>query len=427
MLGFGFWLSPRQSWLGCWGVCVCVRAAPVPRQSRLGFVVRVSRFGLWLSTRQSWQGCWGVCVCVCAPLAPRQSWLGCAVWVCVLGFWFRVLPATLGWGLGCVCLCARSACTPPILAGVCGVGVSVQVVAFTPPILAGVLGRVCLCARSACTPPVLAGVCSVGVCLGSGFGCAPPFLAGVLGCVCVGVRPPPSPRHSWPGFVVCGLGVAWHLLPCSGSLRVLRASRVGGTWSPLLLGTCRCAVVVAGGVPLWRASWPRVVCRASSGPVALGAPAGFPVAVVPSPTPGAFAPGFTGRLRGARGGRPRTGLMVPATCPCRGRGAGLAPRRTRSGLRDGVGPGGSLRRRSRAACAAVIWRVWTWSLTLPVSRTVRLLAGASAGAPGLFHVDADTSPFGSEDATPGSRACVRVRALLGRVGRAGLPGAFWCA
>ena len=35
--------------------------------------------------------------------------------------------------------------------------------------------------------------------------------------------------------------------------------------------------------------------------------------------------------------------------------------------------------------------------------------------------------FGSEDATPGSRACVRVLALLGRVGRAGLPGAFWCA
>ena len=28
---------------------------------------------------------------------------------------------------------------------------------------------------------------------------------------------------------------------------------------------------------------------------------------------------------------------------------------------------------------------------------------------------------------PGSRACVRVLALLGRVGRAGLPGAFWCA
>ena len=116
---------------------------------------------------------------------------------------------------------------------------------------------------------------------------------------------------------------------------------------------------------------PALVRRASSGPVALGAPVGFPVAVVPSPTPGAVAPGFTGWLRGASGGRPRTGLIVPATGPCRGRGAGLAPRRTRSGPRDGVVPGGSLRLRSWAACVAVVWRVWTRSLTRPVSRTVR--------------------------------------------------------
>ena len=153
----------------------------------------------------------------------------------------------------------------------------------------------------------------------------------------------------------------------------------------------------------------------------------FPVAVVPSPTPGAVAPGFTGWLRGARGGRPRTGVIVPAAGPCRGKGAGRAPRRTGLGPRDGVVPGGSLRLRSWAACAAVVWRVWTPSLTRPVSRTVRLATGDSAGAPGLTRVDADTAPFGSEDATPGSRACVRVRALLGRVGRAGLPGAFWCA
>ena len=53
--------------------------------------------------------------------------------------------------------------------------------------------------------------------------------------------------------------------------------------------------------------------------------------------------------------------------------------------------------------------------------------GDSAGAPGLFCVDADTSPFGPEDDTPGSCACVRVLVRLGRVGRAGLPGAFWCA
>ena len=172
---------------------------------------------------------------------------------------------------------------------------------------------------------------------------------------------------------------------------------------------------------------PALVRRSSSGPVALGAPVGFPVHVVRSPTPGAVAPGFTGWLRGARGGRPRTGLIVPAAGPCRGKGAGRAPRRTRSGPRNGVVPGGSLRLRSWAACAAVVWRVWTQSLTRPVSRTVRLATGDSAGAPGLSRVDADTALFGSEDATPGSRASVRLCALLGRVGRAGLPGAFWCA
>ena len=48
----------------------------------------------------------------------------------------------------------------------------------------------------------------------------------------------------------------------------------------------------------------------------------------------------------------------------------------------------------------------------PVSCTVRLSTGDSAGALQLFCVDADTSPSGSEDATPGSRACAHVRAFL---------------
>ena len=117
---------------------------------------------------------------------------------------------------------------------------------------------------------------------------------------------------------------------------------------------------------------PALVRRASSGPIALGAPDGFPVAVVPFPTPGAVAPGFTGWLRGARGGRPRTGLFVPAAGPCQGKGAERAPCPTRSGPRDGVVPGESLLLRSWAACPAVVWRVWTRSLTRPVSRTVRL-------------------------------------------------------
>ena len=191
----------------------------------------------------------GVLGCVCArvraPLVPRTSRLGCAVWVWVFGLGFRLRPATPGWGIGvCVCWWACSSCTPPLLAGVCFVGV---------------------CARAR----VLA-----------------------------------APRHSWLGSVVCGLAVAWHLFLCRGSLRVVRALRVCRPRRPSLLGTCPCALVVAGGVPLWRAFWPRVVRRAASGPVALSASVGFPEAVVRFPNPGACAPGFTGWLRGARGGRP---------------------------------------------------------------------------------------------------------------------------
>ena len=72
-------------------------------------------------------------------------------------------------------------------------------------------------------------------------------------------------------------------------------------------------------------------------------------------------------------------------------------------------------------------RVWGRSLTRPASRTVCRSTGDWAGAAGLFRVDADTSVCGSEDATPGSRACVHVLVRPGRVGRAGLPGTFWCA
>ena len=70
-------------------------------------------------------------------------------------------------------------------------------------------------------------------------------------------------------------------------------------------------------------------------------------------------------------------------------GPRLAPRHTPSGPGCGVVPGGSPRRQSWAACAAVVLRVWTRSLTRPVSRTVRLAAGCLAGAPGL-RVDAGT-------------------------------------
>ena len=42
-------------------------------------------------------------------------------------------------------------------------------------------------------------------------------------------------------------------------------------------------------------------------------------------------------------------------------------------------------------------------------------------------METDTSPFVSEDATPGSGVCVRVLSFLGRFKRAGLRGALWCA
>ena len=375
--------APRHSWLGCWAVCVLVCVLPLyPATPGCGVRCGCVCLGSGCQLRPATPG-WGVGVCVCwcvcssctPPLlagvcgvgvcawarvsaAPRLSWLGC--WgVCVLVCPLHLHPATPRWGArcGCVCLGSCFCCAPPLLAGVLGclcarvraslvprhswLGCAVWVCVFglgfrlrpaTPGWAVGVC--VCWCARSACTPPLLAGVCVVDVCA----------WAQVLAAL----------RLSWLGFVVCGLAVAWHLFLCRGPLRVVCALRVCGPRRQSLLGTCPCALVVAGGVPLRRASWPRVVRRASCGPVPLGAPVGFPDDVVPFPTLGACAPGFTGWLHGARGGRPRTGLIVPAAGPRRGSVAGLAPRGTRSGPRDGVVRGGCIRHRSWAACAAVV-------------------------------------------------------------------------
>ena len=68
----------------------------------------------------------------------------------------------------------------------------------------------------------------------------------------------PLPTGRGCGVRARGPGCPWHILLCRGSLCVVRASQVLGTRQPLWLGSCPRAVVVAGGVPLWRASWPRV-------------------------------------------------------------------------------------------------------------------------------------------------------------------------
>ena len=265
------------------------------------------------------------------------------------------------------------------------------------------------------------------VCLGSSFGCAQPLLAGlcVVG-VCARARVLAVPRLSWVGFVVCGLVVAWHLFVCRGSVRVVRGLRVSGTRRPSLLGTCLCALVVAGGVPLWRASWPRVVCRASSGRVALVALVGFPVAVVPFPTPGAWPPALLGGCAGhAEAGQEPDSLCLPLA-PAEAGALGslrVVPVRAPAMGLSLAGPSSVVLR-----LRALRWLACVDPVTdASGSWTVRRSTGDLAGAPGLFCVDADTSLLGSEDATPGSRACVRVLALLGQVGRAGLPRAFWCA
>ena len=123
-LGSGFGCAP-QLLAGLLGFCVCSCARSACTLPLLAGVcgVRVCAWARVLAgPRLSWLGCWGVRVCVRAPLVPRHSWLGCAC----LGSGFGCAPPLLAGVLGCACLFACSACTPPLLARVCAVGVCVR-------------------------------------------------------------------------------------------------------------------------------------------------------------------------------------------------------------------------------------------------------------------------------------------------------------
>ena len=383
---------------GC--VCVCVRAPLVPSHSWLGCALWVCVLGLWFRLRPAtpffalngafcgWPGLappllagvlGSVCVCVRTPLVPRHSWLGCAVWVCVFGLRFRLHLAVPALGVGvCVCLFARSAFTPSLLAGVCGPGVCAWAQVLAAPRHSW-LG--CLCAPSACTPPYLAWFCGVWAACCPASVPVPWLVAGCARC---------------PGLVRQVAVVASHLSVCLGCGRP-RASL---------------ACLVA---PRWCAA-PRPVRPFSV------LPSAFPDAVVPFPSTGACAPYWAAARGKCRPAENR------ALCACR-----WPLPRQRRWARSASHPLGALRWVGpwRVPLASVLGcvrcgglRVWTRSLTRLVYRTARLSTGDQAGAPGLFGVDADTAPCGSEDATPGSRACVPVRAALGP---AGLSGAFWCA
>ena len=294
--------------------------------------------------------------------APRHSWLGCCglcVPVCAL----RLSPVH-SW-LGCA-------------VWVCVLRLQFRLRPATPGWAVGVC--VCLCARPACTPPLLAGV------------------SGVRVWCCLAPVPVP-----W--FVAC-------------------CPRCPGFVAPVgtFLGTCPCALVVAGGVPLWRAWWPpscaprlvrsgrsRCFGRLSRRRGAFPPPWGL--------RPGLYWVAAGGTRRPAEN-RPHCACRWPL--PRQGRWARSASYpfgAPRWGCPWRVPPASVL---GCVRCGGL--RVWTRSLTRPVSRTVRRSTGDSAGAPGLFRAGVVTSPCGSEDATPGSRACVRVLVRRGRVWAGRPPG-----
>ena len=159
------------------------------------------------------------------------------------------------------------------------------------------------------------------------------------------------------------------------------------------------------GVPRWpaRCAAPRLVLSLSVLWLA------FPTPWCLSPPRGLAPPALLGGFAGHAEAGLSTGLIVPAAGPRQGCWARSAwylfgfprwhcPCRVPPALVLGC-----------VRCGG--WRVWTRSLT----------------APGLLRVDADTCPCRSEDARPVSRAFVRVLVFSGRVGLAGLRGAFWCA
>ena len=193
---------------------------------------------------------------------------------------------------------------------------------------------------------------------------------------------------------------AWHLSVC------LRCGR-----RPACLA---CLVAPRGALLLVRSSRSRCSCRLSRRRGAFSQPGGLRPRLYWVAARGTRRPAENRAHCACRWPPPRQGLWARSALYLFGA--------LRWGCPWRVPPASIL---GRVRCGG--WRVWTPSLTRPSSRTVRRSTGDSVGAPGLFCVDADTSPCGSEDATPGSPACVRVLVRPGRVGRAGLPGAFWCA
>ena len=144
MLGFSFRLHPPilAGVFGC--VCLLCALCLYPAKSGVGFVVRVLGFAFWLSVRQSWLGCWVVCGCRRAVPVPHHSWLGSVCGCVCLGSGRGCAEPFVASLLKCVCLYARSACTLTFPVGVCRVGVCAWVQVLAAPASPG-LGLWCVC------------------------------------------------------------------------------------------------------------------------------------------------------------------------------------------------------------------------------------------------------------------------------------------
>ena len=190
--------------------------------------------------------------------------------------------------------------------------------------------------------------------------CASPFpLAALSFCLAPsGLGLPPSPSLLLPFLVGWGLWcVGWLLLgTCSCAVVLCVLCALSGFVAP---GGRRCLAPVR--VPwLWPAACLSGVPR---GPAWCAAPrpvrslsvlrSAFPTPWCLSPPRELAPPALLGGCAGhAEAGREPGSLCLPLA-PAEA-GALGSPRRTRSGPRDGVVLGGSLRRRSWAACAAVV-------------------------------------------------------------------------
>ena len=394
-------------------VCVCCCAHSACTLPLLVGVCGVG-VGVWArvsaAPRHSWLGCLGVRVGVCASLVPRHSWLACAAWVCVLRLGFRLRLATPGWGVGvCVCSCARSARTPPLLAGVCGVGVCLWAQVWAAPRHPwlgcwGACVLVCLLLLYPATPGW--GVRCGCVCSGSCFGCAPLLLAGVcrvwVGCCLAPVPVPwfvaccarcPGSRH--PVAVV-----AWHLplyLGC-GLRRAPLACLVTPRWCAAPRPVRSLSVLRSA----FQTPWCLPRARVLAFPALLGCCAGHAEA---GREPGSLCL----PLAPAEAGAPGSLRVVPV----RGPAMGLS-------LAGPSGVGLGLRALRCFACVDPV--------TDPSGFQYRpSFDGGLSRCTGAVSCGRRHRPLrvgGRHAWVPCVCACA---CFLGRVGWAGLPGAFWCA